>query len=93
MSLALACDLVFASESASFSAVFSRRGLVPDAGAAFRLVRFVGVAKAKELAFSGRSIGAVEALQIGLVQRVHRPRFDRTKWWFRCGHPAHTRRP
>ena len=70
MSLALACDLVFAAESASFSAVFSRRGLVPDAGAAFRLVRFVGVAKAKELAFSGSSIGAAEALQIGLVQRV-----------------------
>ena len=70
MSLALACDLVFAAESASFGAVFSRRGLVPDAGAAFRLVRFVGVARAKELVFSGRSVDAAEALQIGLVQRV-----------------------
>jgi 2-(1,2-epoxy-1,2-dihydrophenyl)acetyl-CoA isomerase len=70
MSLALACDIVFAGESASFGAVFSRRGLVPDAGAAFRLVRFVGVARAKEMVFSGRSIGAVEALQMGLAQRV-----------------------
>ena len=50
--------------------MFSQRGLVPDAGAAFRLVRFVGVARAKELAFSGRSVGAAEALQFGLVQRV-----------------------
>ena len=70
LSLALACDLVFAAESASFGAVFSRRGLVPDASAAFRLVRFVGVARAKELVFSGRSVEAAEALQIGLVQRV-----------------------
>ena len=70
LSLALACDLVFAAERATFGAVFSRRGLVPDAGAAFRLVRCVGVARAKELAFSGRSVAAAEALQIGLVQRV-----------------------
>lgn len=70
MSLALCCDLVFAGESASFGAVFSRRGLVPDAGAAFRLVRFVGVARAKEMIFSGRSVDAAEALQIGLAQRV-----------------------
>ena len=70
LSLALACDLIFAAERATFGAVFSRRGLVPDAGAAFRLVRFVGVARAKELAFSGRIVEASEALQLGLVQRV-----------------------
>lgn len=70
LSLALACDLVFAAESATFGAVFSRRGLVPDAGAAFQLVRFVGVARAKELVFSGRSVAATEALQLGLAQRV-----------------------
>ena len=70
LSLALACDLIFAAERATFGAVFSRRGLVPDAGAAFRLVRFVGVARAKELVFSGRSVAAAEALQLGLVQRV-----------------------
>jgi 2-(1,2-epoxy-1,2-dihydrophenyl)acetyl-CoA isomerase len=70
LSLALACDLIFAAERAVFGAVFSSRGLVPDAGAAFRLVRYVGVARAKELAFSGRLFGAGEALQLGLVQRV-----------------------
>ena len=70
LSLALACDLVFAAERASFGAVFSRRGLVPDSSAAFHLVRFVGVARAKELAFSGRVVNASEALQLGLVQRV-----------------------
>ena len=70
LSLALACDLVFAAERASFGAVFSRRGLVPDSSAAFHLVRFVGVARAKELAFSGRIVNAGEALQLGLVQRV-----------------------
>ena len=70
LSLALACDLIFAAERAVFGAVFSSRGLVPDAGAAFRLVRYVGVSRAKELAFSGRLFGAGEALQLGLVQRV-----------------------
>lgn len=70
LSLALACDLIFAAERATFGAVFSRRGLVPDAGAAFRLVRYLGVARAKELVFSGRSVAAAEALQLGLVQRV-----------------------
>jgi len=70
LSLALACDFIFAAERAVFGAVFSSRGLVPDAGAAFRLVRYVGVARAKELAFSGRLFGAGEALQLGLVQRV-----------------------
>lgn len=70
LSLALACDFVFAAERATFGAVFSLRGLVPDAGAAFRLVRFVGVARAKELAFSGRIVAASEALQLGLVQRI-----------------------
>ena len=70
LSLALACDFVFAAERASFGAVFSRRGLVPDSSAAFHLVRFVGVARAKELAFSGRIVNAGEALQLGLVQRV-----------------------
>lgn len=70
LSLALACDLIFAAERAVFGAVFSSRGLVPDAGAAFRLVRYVGVPRAKELAFSGRLFSAAEALQLGLAQRV-----------------------
>ena len=70
LSLALTCDIVFASEQATFGMAFAKRGLVPDSGAAFRLVRLVGVARAKELAFTGRTLSAAEALQYGLVQRV-----------------------
>lgn len=70
LSLALACDIVFASEEASLSLAFAKRGLVPDAGAAYRLVRLVGVARAKELAFSARTIDANEAARLGFVQRV-----------------------
>jgi 2-(1,2-epoxy-1,2-dihydrophenyl)acetyl-CoA isomerase len=70
LSLALACDIVFASQSATFALAFAKRGLVPDAGAAFRLVRLVGVARAKELAFSARTLDAQEAGRLGLVQCV-----------------------
>lgn len=70
LSLALTCDIVFASEGASLSLAFAKRGLVPDAGGAYRLVRLVGVARAKELAFSARTLGAHEAERLGLVQRV-----------------------
>jgi len=69
-SLALACDIVFASSDARFTLAFAKRGLVPDAGAAYRLVRAVGVPRAKELAFSGRHVEAHEAASLGLVQRV-----------------------
>jgi 2-(1,2-epoxy-1,2-dihydrophenyl)acetyl-CoA isomerase len=71
LSLALACDVVFASGEAPLSLAFAKRGLVPDAGAAYRLVRLVGVARAKELAFSARTIDANEAARLGLVQRVY----------------------
>lgn len=70
LSLALTCDIVFASDEATFGMAFVKRGLVPDSGAAFRLVRLVGVARAKELAFAGRTLSAAEALHYGLVQRV-----------------------
>lgn len=70
LSLALACDIVFASDQATFGLAFAKRGLVPDAGAAYRLVRLVGVARAKDLAFAARTLDAAEALRLGLVQRV-----------------------
>lgn len=69
-SLALACDFVFAAESASFSMIFTQRGLVPDSGIAYMLPRLIGMAQAKELAYTGRKIDAVEARQLGLVLRV-----------------------
>jgi 2-(1,2-epoxy-1,2-dihydrophenyl)acetyl-CoA isomerase len=69
-SLALACDLRIAAESASFIEAFINVGLVPDSGSTFMLPRLVGMARAMELAVTGRKVKADEALQIGLVNRV-----------------------
>jgi len=67
--LALCCDFILACSSASFSMSFILRGLVPDAGAYF-LPRRVGIARAKEMVYSGRRVAADEALRIGLVDRL-----------------------
>ncbi|VTU32107.1 enoyl-CoA hydratase/isomerase family protein [Variovorax sp. PBL-E5] len=69
-SMALACDLVIASESARFSQVFRHVGLVPDGGAVYFLTQHLGVQRAKELVYSGRRIDAQEALALGLVSQV-----------------------
>ena len=68
--LALACDLVIAAESARFIEVFVRRGIVPDGGGAYLLPRLTGLHKAKELVFFGDDLGAQEAADLGLVNRV-----------------------
>jgi 2-(1,2-epoxy-1,2-dihydrophenyl)acetyl-CoA isomerase len=70
LSLALACDLVLASEDASFLAVFVRRGIAPDAGAVYLLVRLIGPQRAKELCFFGDGVPARDAERLGLVNRV-----------------------
>lgn len=70
LDLALTCDFVYAADSAVVGATFVRRGLVPDGGGMFHLPRRVGLARAKELVFSGRTLDAAEALEIGLVDRV-----------------------
>jgi 2-(1,2-epoxy-1,2-dihydrophenyl)acetyl-CoA isomerase len=72
MSLALACDLRYAAESARFLLAFVNIGLVPDAGSTYFLVRLVGEAKALELAWTGDPVGAQEALALGLVNKVIR---------------------
>lgn len=70
LSLAIGCDVVIASERARFSVVFVRRGLAVDFAGTWLLPRLVGMARAKELALSGRTIGADEALEYGMVSRV-----------------------
>lgn len=70
LSLALAADFVIASPRATFCAVFARVGYVPDMAAMYLLPRAVGLACAKQLAFSARVVGASEALGIGLVHEV-----------------------
>ncbi|HRG80207.1 MAG TPA: enoyl-CoA hydratase-related protein [Cyclobacteriaceae bacterium] len=69
-SLALASDLIIASEEATLIEVFINIGLVPDSGSAYFLPRLVGMAKAFELCAMGSRVKAAEALQLGLVNRV-----------------------
>lgn len=69
-SIALACDLVVASDSARFSAIQARRGLAPDGGAVFFLTRLIGFARAKELVFTTRFVSAAEAASLGLVNQL-----------------------
>jgi 2-(1,2-epoxy-1,2-dihydrophenyl)acetyl-CoA isomerase len=68
--LAYACDLVLAAESAKFIEIFTRRGLVVDAGGAYLLTRLIGPQRAKELIFFGDDLPAAEAARLGLVNRV-----------------------
>lgn len=70
MNLAIGCDLVVAGDTARFSEIFSRRGLSVDFGGSFFLPRRVGLHRAKELALFADIIGADEAREIGLVNRV-----------------------
>jgi enoyl-CoA hydratase/carnithine racemase len=68
--IALACDLRFASDRATFTTAFSRRGLVAEWGIAWLLGRVVGPAFALDLLFSARRVDAAEAERIGLVNRM-----------------------
>ncbi|RJX35706.1 MAG: enoyl-CoA hydratase/isomerase family protein [Desulfarculus sp.] len=70
VSLALAADLVIASDRARFFFSFVKVGLAPDWGQYYFLPLRVGMARAKELMFSGGPLAAEEAARIGLVNRV-----------------------
>jgi 2-(1,2-epoxy-1,2-dihydrophenyl)acetyl-CoA isomerase len=70
LSLALACDLLLASDRARFSEIFSKRGLAIDGGSSWLLPQRIGLHKAKELVFFGDILDAKEAEAIGLVNRV-----------------------
>ena len=68
--LTLACDLRVAAEDAQLGQPEILLGVIPGAGGTQRLPRIVGVARAKELIYSGRFVTAEEALRIGLVNEV-----------------------
>jgi len=69
-SLALCCDLIVASQSAYFLLAFVNIGLVPDGGSSLFVPMRVGMARAAEMAMLGERIGAEQALQWGLINRV-----------------------
>jgi 2-(1,2-epoxy-1,2-dihydrophenyl)acetyl-CoA isomerase len=68
--LALACDIVLASDTTKFSMAFKKVGVVPDGGAIFFLTQNLGIARAKELVYTARVVPAAEALALGLIARV-----------------------
>ena len=70
MSLALACDLTIAAQSARFIVAYGRVGLSPDGGLTYFLPRLVGPKKALEIFYIGDPIDADEAVRLGLVNRV-----------------------
>ncbi len=68
--IALACDVVVASASASFLQAFSKIGLIPDSGGTFFLPRLVGLQRASSLIMLGDRISADEALRMGMIYKV-----------------------
>ena len=68
--LALACDVLIASESARFADTHARVGILPGWGLSQLLPRIIGIPRAKEISLSGNFVGADQALQWGLVNRV-----------------------
>ncbi|ACY16279.1 enoyl-CoA hydratase/isomerase family protein [Haliangium ochraceum] len=71
LELALACDFIYAADTAKLGLPEVTLGVIPGFGGTQRLPRRVGVAKAKEMIFTGARIGAEEALRIGLVDAVY----------------------
>lgn len=70
VSLALACDIIIACDTAKFIQAFSKIGLVPDSGASWFLPRAIGEHRAKYLAMTGDSLSANDAYLYGLVHQV-----------------------
>lgn len=69
-SMALACDLIVASETAYLLMAFKNVGIPPDGGAIYFLTQHLGLARAKEIVYSARKLPAAEAKEMGLVSKV-----------------------
>jgi enoyl-CoA hydratase/carnithine racemase len=72
-SLAVFCDMRFASEAAKFTTVFAARGLVAEHGVAWLLPRLIGTGRALDILWSGRKFDGKEAVELGLANRVVAP--------------------
>lgn len=68
--MAMSCDFIYATENAVFGQPEINLGLIPGFGGTQRLMRFTGVARSRELIYTGRNIKIQEAKEIGLVQKV-----------------------
>ena len=69
-SMAMACDLIIASDTAKFSQIFKKIGLIPDGGSIYFLVQRIGIVRAKELVYTARMLPAQEAREWGIINRV-----------------------
>src|SRR6185503_163943 len=69
--IALACDIVIATQSASFIQAFSKIGLIPDSGGTFFLPRLIGLQKATAFMMLGDKVSATEAERIGMIYKVY----------------------
>lgn len=68
--IALCCDIVLASEEASFIQAFSKIGLIPDSGGTYFLPRLIGLQRASALMMTGDKLSANEALQLGMIYKI-----------------------
>jgi enoyl-CoA hydratase/carnithine racemase len=71
LDLAFGCDIRLAADTAKLNPGFAKRGILPESGGTWLLPRMVGYAKAAEISFTGRTLTASEALDLGLVNHVH----------------------
>jgi len=71
MDMALWCDIRFASVDAKFAETYVKMGIVPGDGGAYLLPRLVGIGKALELLWTGTSLTAQQALELGIVNRIY----------------------
>ena len=69
-SIALCCDIVVATESASFIQAFSKIGLIPDCGGTYFLPRLIGMQRATALMMTAEPISATDAVEMGMIYKV-----------------------
>lgn len=80
-SIALACDIVVACESASFIQAFSKIGLIPDSGGTYFLPRLVGIQKAAALMMTAEPVSAKDAVDMGMIYKAFSDdSFEQESW-------------